>query len=95
MNDWTSFEFMTKKDKAFESKYDQIFVSKSIEWMYKYVIFLYTLLVCLFVCVFVSNKRQTAEPIRPNFFVGPHHTPIKVYERSKLRNIASNKIRFP
>ena len=61
----------------------------------KYVIFLSTLLVCLGVCVFVSNKRQTAEPIRPNFFVGHHNTPTKVYERSKLRSIASNKIRFP
>ena len=37
------------------------------------VIYPYTLLICLDVhdlCLFVSNKRQTAEPFGPKIFVG-------------------------
>ena len=34
---------------------------------------------CSFVCLFVTDKRQTAKTIRPEFFVGPHnsHDPRK------------------
>ena len=35
---------------------------------------------CLSVCLFKSNKRQTAEPIEPKFFVGHLGTQGKVYE---------------
>ena len=34
---------------------------------------------CLFVCLYPINVK-TAEPIRPEFFVGHHVTPGKVYE---------------
>ena len=40
------------------------------------------LLFCLFVCTFVSKKRQMADPIGSNFFVATHTTFEKGYGRS-------------
>ena len=44
-------------------------------------------LACLFVCMFVCTPKnvETAEPIGPNFFVGPCETPGKVYGWSNFR----------
>ena len=36
---------------------------KTFPFMLQFFYYLYTLLVCLGVCLFVSNKRQTAKPI--------------------------------
>ena len=55
-------------------------------------IYIYTLFVCLYVLYPINTKRT--EPIRPKFWVGPPMTPGKVYERSKIQKLASNKIRF-
>ena len=53
-------------------------------------IYKFGLSVCLgvwvFVCLFPINV-WTAEPIGPNFFVGHHVTPGKVYEWSKFKNL--------
>ena len=49
--------------------------------------------VCLFVCLYPINAK-TAEPIGSKFCVGPDVVPGKVYEWSKLKKLASNKIRF-
>ncbi len=43
----------------------------------------YINLACLSVCLYPINVK-TAEPIRPNFFVGHHVTTGKVYECSKF-----------
>ena len=47
---------------------------------------------CLFVCLYPINVK-TAEPIWPNFFVGPHGAPGKVYEWLKFQLFVSIKIR--
>ena len=52
---------------------------------------LYT--VCLGVCLYPINVK-TAEPIRPNFVVGPRVTPGKVYGLSNFKKFASIKILF-
>ena len=51
---------------------------------YTYIL---SLSVCLFVCMFVCTPKnvETAEPIGPNFFVGPCETPGKVYGWSNFR----------
>ena len=41
-------------------------------------IYKFSLSVCLFVCLYPINVK-TAEPIGPNFVVGPRVTPGKVY----------------
>ena len=41
-------------------------------------------------CVIV----KTAEPIGPKFCVGPHITPGKVYERSKLQKFVSKSLKM-
>ena len=38
-----------------------------------FLLYIYLMLVCLSVCLFVSNKRQTAEPIGPKFCVLPQN----------------------
>ena len=48
--------------------------------------------VCLF-CLYPINVK-TAEPMRPNFFVGPHLTTERGYGRLNFKKFASNKIRF-
>ena len=47
-------------------------------------------------CLFVSNKRKNdwTEPLRPQFCVGPHMAPGKVYEWSKFQIFVPIKIRF-
>ena len=52
-----------------------------------------TYILCLYVRLFPINV-ETAEPIGPNFFVGPHLTPGKVYEWSNFQKFATNKMRF-
>ena len=42
-------------------------------------VYIYLMLFCLSVCLFVSNKRETAEPIGPKFSVVPHLSQEKVY----------------
>ena len=49
-------------------------------------IYIYTLLVCLFVCSYPINVK-TAEPIGPKFCVGPYMTPGKVYGKIKISKI--------
>ena len=39
-------------------------------------------ILCLFINLFVSDKRQTAEPIRTKLFVATHITPGKVHDWS-------------
>ena len=48
---------------------------------------------CLGVCLYPVNVK-TAEPIGPEFFVGLHIFPRKVYEKSKFQKLASSKIKF-
>ena len=43
------------------------------------------------VCLFVSNKQQTAKPIGPQFCVGPHITPGKVYGCTTLQKMYVQK----
>ncbi len=48
--------------------------------------YIYTLLVCLSVCLFIRlypMNIKTVEPIQPKFCAGPYMTPGKVYECSK------------
>ena len=47
----------------------------------------------LLVCSYPINVK-TSEPIGPKFCVGPYMNPGKVYGWSKLKKLASNKIRF-
>ena len=51
------------------------------------------MLVCHGVCLYPVNVK-TAEPIRPEFFVGLHIFPRKVYERSKFQKLPSSKIQM-
>ena len=43
----------------------------------KYEIYKYTLLACLFVCPFVSNKRKNGWTYRVQILKGPHMTPAR------------------
>ena len=54
-------------------------------------IYIYTLLVCLSVCI---QYVKTAKPIGPKFCVGPHITPGKVYWPSKLNKKLLKKYKF-
>ena len=53
---------------------------------------IYILCNCLFVCPFVSNKRQNGWTDQAHFFVGPRVTPGKVYGWSNFQKLASIKI---
>ena len=48
----------------------------------------------LLVCLFVSNKHQNGWNDPAQISVGPHKTSGKVYEWSKLKKFASNKVWF-
>ena len=63
-----------------------------IDWL-EILIYIYTLLVCLGVCLHPMNVKK-AKPIGPKFCVGLHMSPGKVYRWSKFQKFASNKIRF-
>ena len=51
-----------------------IYSKISLKYLYNYKI------VCF---LSVSNKRQTAEPIRPNIFVAAHMTPGRFINRQR------------
>ena len=54
---------------------------------------MYSLLVCLFVCLYPITSNKTAEPIDVNiFFTATHITPGKVYGLSKLDNYVWEKM---
>ena len=60
-------------------------------------IYIYPLLVCLGVCLSVRLypiNVITAELIGPKFCVDPHMAPGKIYEWSKSKKFAPNKIWF-
>ena len=44
--------------------------------------------------MFVTDKRQTTEPIVAKFFLGPPMIPRKGYECSELQKFASKILRF-
>ena len=67
-------------------------IFQEIFFLYKFGLFV-CLFVCLLVCLYPINVK-TAEPIGPNFFVGHHVTPGKVYGWSNYQKFASIKIRF-
>ena len=49
------------------------------------------LFVCLFVCLYPINVK-TAEPIGPEFCVGPHMIPAKVHGWLEFKKINENKV---
>ena len=51
-------------------------------------------ILCLSVCLFVSNKSQNGWTDRAQIFVGPYVTPRKVYVWLNFQKFAHNKIRF-
>ena len=89
-----SSRFLSKFNQTFRTFYDSAITG--FLYLLAIIICLYIYLACLskFVWLFVFNKRQTVEPIRPKHFVEPHRTPEQVYGGSKFKKIASNKIRF-
>ena len=54
----------------------------------------FTLLVCLSVGQFVSDKLQNGGIDRAQILCGTLHNPTKVYGWSKFQKLASNKFRF-
>ena len=48
----------------------------------------------MLLCMFVFNKRKTADRIVPKLCVGPHMTPGKVYGWSDIYKLAYNKNRL-
>ena len=69
-------------------------IQNPIQRLLYFYLNIYTLLVWVSVCLFVSNKVKTVEPIGPKFVVGPRVTPSKVYGWMNFQKFHLNKIRF-
>jgi len=81
-----SIKYLAKRNKESILTFFHMFLHKKANFNY-YFHLLYIYFACLFfVCPFVSKKVKPAKLIRPKFCAGPHMTPRKVYECSKLQS---------